>query len=239
MSDIFNAVLNGPADMLIGKNGLGPSQMQHLESLIKRKKIIKIKVMKEIAHEQGIDGFIKAILNSIKVYVLDARGFTFILSKRKIPGLNIPKRFSALMEKESEKEEESEVEQEDGVEGGDISQENQPQEPLSKNKERKAKRQASRQDDDFIDYDDKELLDEIDKEADNMYGIDEENPLEEPKEFDRTSQRQISDQKRDNKPRQRPPYKKSSRPPAKKKSTVRRAVGKKTTKKSTYRKKSY
>ena len=78
MSDIFNAVLKGPADIIIGKNGLGAGQFQNLETILKRKKIIKIKVMKEIAHEQGIEGFIKTIMNQLKVFVLDARGFTFI-----------------------------------------------------------------------------------------------------------------------------------------------------------------
>lgn len=102
MSADFNKVRLGPIDVHIGKNGITPGLIEHITQLLKQKKIVKIKIMRETAHEYGIDLIIEQLLNQLKVYVLDVRGYTFIISKKKIPGIKLPKRYAKFVPSSSD-----------------------------------------------------------------------------------------------------------------------------------------
>ena len=96
MSNPFNEVRMGPVDVHIGKNGITSGLIEHITNILQKKKIIKIKVLREEAHEVTVDRIIATVLQQIKAVVLDVRGFTFILAKKPVPGVHLPKKYQNL-----------------------------------------------------------------------------------------------------------------------------------------------
>jgi RNA-binding protein YhbY len=92
----FHEILLDSAHVKIGKNGITPGMIQHITNLFKRNPMLKVKVLQEIAHEKGIDPFIEILIRELHVYIYDARGFTFIISKRHYPELHEPKNYHKL-----------------------------------------------------------------------------------------------------------------------------------------------
>nr|QEE17367.1 CRS1 / YhbY (CRM) domain protein [Candidatus Prometheoarchaeum syntrophicum] len=160
----FMEIKNGRAQINIGKNGITPTFLEHLKIILKKEKIVKIKILKEISMEQGNEPLINKIIEDLNVFVLDSRGNTFIISKKKISDIHIPKKYLLLKNTfhppSKKKKEEIEV-----IETEKIPNESNFSEP------------------DYIDYDNKELVAEIDKQSDILYGSVSE-PVE--KESDQT-----------------------------------------------------
>lgn len=144
-------IKNGRAQINIGKNGITPTFLEHLKIILKKERIVKIKILKEISSEQGNETLINKIIEDLNVYVLDSRGNTFIISKRKFTGIHLPKKYLLLKNtihppSEKKKKEIVTIEPEQIVNNNEIS------EP------------------DYIDYDNEELVTEIDKQSDVLYG---------------------------------------------------------------------
>jgi len=71
---------------ILGKNFQNKSDefIKHVEKLLKRYKIIKIKALKSIATKSNIKEFATKISEATESYLLDLRGKTFIISKYNI-----------------------------------------------------------------------------------------------------------------------------------------------------------
>ena len=146
-------VKNGRAQINIGKHGITQTFLDHLKNILKKEKIVKIKILKEISMEQGNETLINKILEELNVYILDSRGNTFIISKKKISGIHPPKKYlllkntlhPILKKKKQEKKEEETITNNDNIS-------NNFSEP------------------DYIDYDNEELVAEVDKQSDLLYG---------------------------------------------------------------------
>ncbi|MHA1602438.1 MAG: YhbY family RNA-binding protein, partial [Promethearchaeota archaeon] len=195
MFDEFQEVRRTRAHVILGKNGVSPTVLKHVRNRLKKQRILKIKVLPEANTEYGIDYFIETIARELKVYVLDVRGFTFIISKRKIPGVHMPKKFlgfrnpslkDEISTEESGEESTEESGEESTEESGEESTEESGEKSTEESGEESAKKAmelpsetsseqpvASRaySNSDYIDYDDEELLAEIDKESDEIYGL--------------------------------------------------------------------
>ncbi len=147
----FMEIKNGRAQINIGKNGITPTFLEHLQTILKKEKIVKIKILKDISMEQGNEPLINKIIEELNVYVLDSRGNTFIISKRKFDGIHLPKKYLLLKNTThpplKKKKKEIEI-----IEPEQIVNSNNFSEP------------------DYIDYDNKELVAEIDKQSDILYG---------------------------------------------------------------------
>ncbi len=148
----YMEIKNGRAQINIGKHGITPTFLEHLQIILKKEKIVKIKILKEISTVQGNEPLINKIIEELNVYVLDSRGNIFIISKRKITGIHLPKKYLLLKNtlhppsKKKKKEEKEIRDPEQMVNSNEFS------EP------------------DYIDYDNKELVAEIDKQSDMLYG---------------------------------------------------------------------
>lgn len=152
-------IKNGRAQINIGKNGITPTFLEHLKIILKKKKIVKIKILKEISMEQGNEPLINKIIEEMNVYVLDSRGNTFIISKKKISEIHLPKKYLLLkntLHPPSKKKKKEDIEEKKPEEIADSNTFSEP---------------------DYIDYDNKELVAEIDKQSDMLYGSASE-PLE-------------------------------------------------------------
>ena len=147
--ELFKEVMNDRALVTIGKSGITPNILEHIKTLLKKNKILKIKVMRDMVTEHGMEHFIAAVMKGLKILVLDARGHTFIISKKKVTGVHIPKKFGKLVE---DSEESTPIEAEVLLdENGEV---------VDMNPE-------------FIDYDDENLLHRIDQQSDEIYGATE------------------------------------------------------------------
>jgi RNA-binding protein YhbY len=131
----FHETLLDSAHLNIGKNGITPGMIQHITNLFKRNPLLKVKVLQEIAHEKGIDPFIETLIRELHVYIYDARGFTFIISKRHYPELHEPKHYHKLRKEIIALQEDK---------GNKTQQESKSANATSKNE-------------DFIDYDNEEV----------------------------------------------------------------------------------
>lgn len=147
----FMEIKNGRAQINIGKHGITPTFLEHLQTILKKEKIVKIKILKEISNEQGNEILINKIIEELNVYVLDSRGNTFIISKKKISEIHIPKKYLLLKNtlhppsKKKKKEIEVREPEKITIESGGSEPE-------------------------YIDYDNEELVAEIDKQSDILYG---------------------------------------------------------------------
>lgn len=74
-SKLLNAVAR------IGKNGLTENQMSQIKMLLKKKRLIKIKVLRNCLDKSTIDGLIEEIVSKCECILIDKIGLTFSLYK--------------------------------------------------------------------------------------------------------------------------------------------------------------
>lgn len=96
MLEEYNEIAHGSPQLHIGKNGITPGLIEHLGQLFKKQKIVKIKVMPETANYIGMEKIITELIHHLPLYVYDVRGFTVIISKRKLPQLKAKKKYLAI-----------------------------------------------------------------------------------------------------------------------------------------------
>lgn len=135
-----------------------PKHAYSYHRAFKTNKLLKIKILKDIAHTYGVDYFLEYLIQQLGIYVLDVRGFTAVISKRAVHGVQIPKKYR-IMRKQHVKQEKLDS--------------NHDKEP--KNEEKAYKSDENNDNDEpeepeFIDYDDEELLAQIDAASDEIYG---------------------------------------------------------------------
>ncbi len=80
----FKKVLLSPPHAICGKQGITEEFILHVQHLLKKYKIIKIKMLKSIATKTNIRSIAEQISNSTNSNLLDVRGKTIIISKKKI-----------------------------------------------------------------------------------------------------------------------------------------------------------
>jgi RNA-binding protein YhbY len=78
--DEFKKVLLSSPHATLGKKGITSEFLTHVQQLLKRYKLIKIKVLKSIATKSNIASFANQISQATNSYVLDVRGKTIIFS---------------------------------------------------------------------------------------------------------------------------------------------------------------
>jgi len=76
----FKKVLISPPHATLGKKGITGEFIMHVQQLLKKYKIIKIKMLKSIATKANIRSIAEQISNSTNSYLLDIRGKTIIIS---------------------------------------------------------------------------------------------------------------------------------------------------------------
>ena len=79
----FKKVLLSPQHATLGKKGITEEFILHVQHLLKKYKIIKIKMLKSIATKTNIQSIAEQISNSTNSNLLDVRGKTIIISKKK------------------------------------------------------------------------------------------------------------------------------------------------------------
>ncbi len=77
----FKKVLLGDPHCMLGKNGVTVEFLEHVSTLLKRYKIVKIKALKSIAENSDIRALAEDIKEKTNAFLLDMRGKTFIISK--------------------------------------------------------------------------------------------------------------------------------------------------------------
>ncbi len=80
----FKKVLLSSPHATLGKKGLTDEFLTHVQKLLKRYKIIKIKILKSIATKSNITGFADKISQATNSYVVDVRGKMIIISVNEI-----------------------------------------------------------------------------------------------------------------------------------------------------------
>lgn len=160
MSSDFNSVKSGKPHVQLGKNGLTPAVLDHFRSRLKTLKIMKIKVLPDAVETFGMDQICSMLLTELKAIIYDIRGFTLVISKRPIPGLKIPKRIQEIRSILKPQLQE--------IESDDISSDDQPDGKASVIiPETLSEDYASEwSDNDYLDYEDEDLMAEIDDESD-------------------------------------------------------------------------
>ncbi len=86
-NEFKKALLSSPHATL-GKKGLTDEFLTHVQRLLKRYKIIKIKILKSIATRSNIKNIADQISQATDSHVLDVRGKTIIVSKHQIEKKN-------------------------------------------------------------------------------------------------------------------------------------------------------
>lgn len=81
---IFYNVLLSKPHVILGKKGITEDLINHIKKLVKVYKVIKIKALKTIVKKQNIKELANIISEKTETYLLDVRGFTFIISKFQI-----------------------------------------------------------------------------------------------------------------------------------------------------------
>ena len=80
----FQKVMLSKPHCTLGKNGITPEFINHIITLLKKNKILKIKALKSVAHKNNIRDIAIQIANMTNSYLLDVRGRIFIISKKPI-----------------------------------------------------------------------------------------------------------------------------------------------------------
>ena len=78
--DQFKKALLSSPHATLGKKGITDEFLTHVQQLLKRYKVIKIKVLKSIATKSNIRSFANQISQATNSYVLDVRGKMIVLS---------------------------------------------------------------------------------------------------------------------------------------------------------------
>ena len=84
----FKKVLLSSPHATLGKKGLTDEFLTHVQRLLKRYKIIKIKILKSIATGSNIKTIADQISQATDSHVIDVRGKTIIVSKHQIEKKN-------------------------------------------------------------------------------------------------------------------------------------------------------
>lgn len=77
----FKKILLSDPNAILGKKGITDEFINHINNLLNRYKIIKIKALKTVAHKSNIKEIAKNIAADTESYLLDVRGLKFILSQ--------------------------------------------------------------------------------------------------------------------------------------------------------------
>ena len=80
----FKTVLLSQPHCTLGKRGITDEFITHVNQLLKKYKIVKIKALKSIANKNNIREIANQISNLTNSYLLDVRGKIFIISKNPI-----------------------------------------------------------------------------------------------------------------------------------------------------------
>jgi len=83
----FKKVLLGEPHCIVGKkctSGITDEFINHVVSLLKRYRVIKVKALKSVANKSNIKDIATQVSERSHSYLLDLRGRTFILSKKPI-----------------------------------------------------------------------------------------------------------------------------------------------------------
>ncbi len=186
--DLYNQVLNDRAQIIIGKNGITDGLFKHIKESLKRLKIIKLKIMRDQANEKGLDHFILPILNNLKVYILDVRGFTFIISKKKITGVHMPKKYLEFtsISKMSQDAKSPKKNQQIQENKNEVHDNNSSEKNIDNNA---TDEKINFVEPEFIDYDDENLVARLDNQNDEFYG--EVTPAPIKKQKDRTTKKPV------------------------------------------------
>ena len=83
-SKVFKKVLLEEPHCILGKKGITEEFVTHVNTLLKRYRVIKVKALKSVATKSNIKEIALQISERSNSYLLDLRGKTFILSKKKI-----------------------------------------------------------------------------------------------------------------------------------------------------------
>ena len=83
-SEDFKRVLLSEPHVILGKKGITDEFISHINKLLKRYKIIKIKALKTVANKSNIKEIAKSIADATESHLLDVRGLKFIISKNKM-----------------------------------------------------------------------------------------------------------------------------------------------------------
>ena len=76
----FKKVMLSSPHVTLGKKGLTDEFLSHVQQLLKRYKIIKIKVLKSVGTKSNITNFANQISQATNSHVLDVRGKMIIIS---------------------------------------------------------------------------------------------------------------------------------------------------------------
>jgi RNA-binding protein len=81
-------VQQGPADVIIGKNGLTDNVLREIDRRLKEKGVIKVKALKSAIKVTGLDRktLAKVVAEKLNALLLDVRGRTFVLYRPEPPG---------------------------------------------------------------------------------------------------------------------------------------------------------
>jgi RNA-binding protein YhbY len=169
MNEEFQRVLDEKPHMQIGKSGFTPGQLEHIKQLFKHQKILKIKILADAAKSIGIETILQEMLTHLRIFILDVRGFTIIISKRKIPGIHVPKKYRQLV-MESQKNNEEPLSEPDTQSLNQDLEVKTESDSESDTKSDVEVEPESEPEPDFIDYDDEALLRQIDDKSDEIYG---------------------------------------------------------------------
>ncbi len=84
----FKQALLSQPHCILGKHGVSDEFVNHVASLLKRYKIIKVKALKSVATKKNIKELAQRISKLTNSYLVDIRGKIFILSLYKIKKIN-------------------------------------------------------------------------------------------------------------------------------------------------------
>ena len=80
----FKKVLLSQPHCVLGKRGITDEFITHVNQLLKKYKMVKIKALKSVANKNNIKEIASQISNLTNSYLLDVRGKIFIISKNPI-----------------------------------------------------------------------------------------------------------------------------------------------------------
>ena len=83
-TEVFKKVLLEEPHCILGKKGITEEFVTHVNTLLKRYKVIKVKALKSVATKSNIKDIAAQVSERSNSFLLDLRGKTFILSKKQI-----------------------------------------------------------------------------------------------------------------------------------------------------------
>jgi len=83
-TEVFKKVLLEEPHCILGKKGITEEFVTHVNTLLKKYKVIKVKALKSVATKSNIKDIAAQVSERSNSFLLDLRGKTFILSKKQI-----------------------------------------------------------------------------------------------------------------------------------------------------------